>query len=133
MKILLDTHILLWALFDAKKLNKNEQIILEDNATEIFVSSISLWEISLKYALKKLDLEHGSPEDIPSFARQTGFDIIQMTETEASTHFKLPPLSHKDPFDRMLIWQAINRELCLMTHDKEYNAYTKWGLKLLNK
>ena len=130
MKILLDTHILLWSLLDPKKLKKYEKTALVDRDNEIFVSNISFWEISLKYALKKLELKNITPDDLPKFVRQTGFDILCMNEKESSTSHHLPKLHHKDPFDRMLIWQAINQDLYLMTRDQDSKIYTKSGLKL---
>ncbi len=129
MKILLDTHILLWSLFETKKLSKEEKQTITDYNQDILVSSVTLWEISIKYSLGKLNLRSIDPGDLPKIIEQTGFEMIDMNDQEASTFHQLPQL-HKDPFDRMLIWQAIDRNLRLMTHDKEYKHYKKFGLKL---
>ncbi|VAX37763.1 FIG00768848: hypothetical protein [hydrothermal vent metagenome] len=130
MRILLDTHILLWSLFESKKIKKYEREALIDPQNEILVSSISLWEISLKFSIGKLELHNILPEDILAIVQKTGFSIINMEAQEACSYHQLPKFAHKDPFDRMLIWQAICQNFYFMTHDKACEEYKKKGLKI---
>lgn len=94
------------------------------------VSTITFWEISLKYQLGKLDLTGILPEGLPAIAKKTGFEILQLDAEEASTFYKLPRLKNKDPFDRMLAWQSICRNYCLITEDKDFANYQNCGLKI---
>lgn len=131
MNILIDTHILLWALFSPKNLPKKNKTVLLSNKNTVYVSSVSLWEISIKRSINKLDIpevEHG--EFIDSI-KKMGFDLLDLTPEEASSFFQLPKLNNKDPFDRMLIWQAIYNDYYLMSHDKKIKEYSKEGLKLV--
>lgn len=130
MNILIDTHILLWALFEPHKLDQNTRRALEEKNNEILVSTISLWEISLKYSLGKLELKGVVPEDLPLFIEKSGFDMIVLNEQEASSFHRLPRMEHHDPFDRMLIWQAIERKLFFMSSDKRFQEYQRLGLQI---
>lgn len=94
------------------------------------VSVVSFWEISLKYATGKLELVNVTPDDFPAITRQTGLAIIPLADTEAASFHHLPLLAHKDPFDRLLIWQAVSRQLTLVSRDRSFSAYQKQGLKL---
>ena len=131
MNILLDTHYVLWSLFDPKKLRTRERGYFLDTNNTILVSVISLWEISLKYQLGKLVLKNIRPEDLPSAITQSGFTIIGMTEIEASSFYQLPKMIHHDPFDRMLVWQAIQNQWFFLSNDKSIKAYQNKGLRLL--
>lgn len=130
MNILIDTHVLLWALFEPHKLGQSCQQALEEKNNEILVSTISLWEISLKYSLGKLELKGVVPEDLPPVIEKSGFDMIVLNEQEASSFHRLPRMEHHDPFDRMLIWQAIGRNLLFMSHDGSFQDYKKFGLRI---
>lgn len=130
MSFLLDTHALLWAIIDQRKLSSKVTAILEDGANEIFVSSVSFWEISLKYGLGKLELDNILPEDIPKLSEETGFSFLPLLPVEAAGYHKLNANWHRDPFDRMLIWQAINNNLTLLSKDKNMIHYKSVGLKL---
>lgn len=131
MKYLLDTHIFIWSQFYASKLPDKLKSLLVDVHNEIYVSPITFWEISLKYPTGKLELKKIKPETLPKYAKESGFNITQMDETLFATFYKLPNLSHKDPFDRMLIWEAINGGYTLMSNDKSFAEYKKYGLKLV--
>lgn len=133
MTILIDTHVLLWALFDPSKLSRKEQEALTDKNNKVFVSLISLWEISLKYALGKLELKQISPEELPKFIVQMGFETITLDSREASTFHQLPKMAHWDPFDRMLIWQAVHRQYVLMSHDRSFTEYKSKGLEIFDQ
>ena len=131
MNCLLDTHAFLWAVFSPEKLGRKARAIITDPTNEICLSSISLWEISLKYALGKLTLENCTPESLVVVAREIGLTLIATTAEESASFHRLPRIPHRDPFDRMLAWQAIQRQLVLITKDAALPAYQEAGLKVL--
>jgi PIN domain nuclease of toxin-antitoxin system len=131
MKFLLDTHTLLWALFEPTRLGRKGAEILGNADETIFVSVVSFWELSLKYAIGKLELGNVTPDDFPSLVRQAGFEVLPLAEADAATFHHLPRLEHKDPFDRLLILQAISRKLTFISQDKACAAYKKQGLKVI--
>ncbi len=131
MNFLLDTHTFLWALFSPEKLSHAaiREIKIPDNY--LAVSVVSFWEISLKYALGKLELIGVKPDDLPHYAQQMHLETLQISPVEASSFYLLPRLEHKDPFDRLIIWQALQRKMTLISKDKNFQAYSQWGLKTL--
>ena len=131
MRCLLDTHTLLWTLFDPTRLGKKAAESIRNPDVTILVSVVSFWEISLKYATGKLELSGVVPDDFPAIVRQSGFDILPMAETDAATFHRLPRMGHKDPFDRLIIWQAISHKLLLVSQDSAFADYRKLGLKVL--
>lgn len=106
MSYLLDSHAFLWALLEQKRLSSKVLGVLQDASHDVFISSVSFWEISLKFRLGKLDLAGVSPEELPGLAQESGFNLLPLTPTEASGYHLLEAEWHKDPFDRMLIYQA---------------------------
>ena len=131
MKVLIDTQIILWILFDSKKLSSTEKKILVSDNNQIICSSISLFEISLKYAIGKLKLKSVTPEKLPNLLIKNGYLIKDVNYDIFSTFYKLPSKIHKDPFDRIIIWEAIKNNFSLMTRDKEIKKYEKFGLSLV--
>jgi len=97
MKYLLDTHGLLWTIFEPDKLSEAQEIILNQNNI-ICVSLISLWEISIKQNIGRLDI----PEEFFEVVSQGGFEMLPLTTSQIEEYRTLP-LHHRDPFDRMLI------------------------------
>lgn len=97
----------------------------------VFVSAVTFWEISLKYHLNKLELKNVIPDDLPGLAKETGFDILHLNENDASTFYKLPTNIHRDPFDRMLIWQALRNNITIISKDIKFNEYTEYGLNVV--
>ena len=130
MSCLLDTHALLWTLFDPPRLGKKAADSIRNQEVTVYVSVVSFWEISLKYATGKLALSGVTPDDFPALARQSGFDILPITAADAATFHHLPRMEHKDPFDRLIIWQAISHKLTLISQDRAFAAYRKLGLKV---
>ncbi len=131
---LIDTHILLWLFFSPEKLHKKTLEKLEDQKNKISVSSISFWEISLKYQLGKLCLNGVLPNELPNLATQMGVQIATITADEFAGFHQLPLIEkHKDPFDRMIIWQCISQNMVFVSHDSKLDEYTRFGLKLLQK
>lgn len=130
MRFLIDTHIFLWSLFDPKKIPIKAAQTIQSQDNSVFVSVITFWEISLKYSLGKLVLEGVEPKDLPDFANQMSFEILNFKAEDAASFYQLPRLSHKDPFDRMIIWQAIQNNMVLISKDKKIPEYQKAGLRL---
>jgi PIN domain nuclease of toxin-antitoxin system len=118
MKVLLDTHILLWASFEPHKLSVKHRAILEDPTNIIFVSSMSSVEIIIKHSIGKLDIDLGVLDNI----EEMGFELLDYSNQDALTLKELP-MHHRDPFDRMLIAQSMNRGLKLMSEDTKFDVY----------
>jgi PIN domain nuclease of toxin-antitoxin system len=130
MRYLLDTHVLLWTLFDDSLLTKNVQTVIKNPDNGIFASVISYWEISLKFALGKLELEGVEPDELPGYAERIGMECLNISEKLVSTFYQLPKTENKDPFDRLIIWQTIQENMTLISKDAEMEGYKKFGLKM---
>lgn len=117
MRLLLDTHLLLWALSEPSKLSAS--IRKQINAAEVYISAASIWEISIKSAAGKLAAD---PTEILSAIEPAGFSLLPVTGEHAVKVAELPPL-HKDPFDRMLVAQAAVEPMMLLTNDEVLRGY----------
>ncbi len=118
-RYLLDSHIFLWWLTNAQKLESNVYNIISDSNNKIYISAATIWEISIKEALGKLKIN----ADINSAIIESGFMELRISAKCAQATKKLP-LIHKDPFDRMLISQAIEGDITLISADRfifQYN------------
>lgn len=131
MTYLLDTHTLIWALAESDKLSANVQSILQDRSNKIVVSALSFWEISLKRSLRKLTLNGFTPEDFVEASIGSDFQILPLSSDLCASFYKLSATHHKDPFDRMLVWQALCQEFSLITVDKNIRKYTSEGLQVV--
>jgi PIN domain nuclease of toxin-antitoxin system len=129
MTCLLDTHTFLWAAMAPEKLSSKMQVLVSDTRNEIYVSTVSFWEISLKFSLGKLELVGCSPEALVGIAGTMGLAISAPTVEESASFHRLPKLAHKDPFDRMLIWQCLQRRWTLVTRDRGLDQYLALGLR----
>ncbi len=118
MKIIIDTHIFLWALAAPTRIATHKLKELETPTNIIYVSSITIAEIMIKASIGKLDIEF-DPKEI---ALQSGFELLDFT-SQAALLLKNLPFHHKDPFDRMLICQSLCYEYPLMTDDKKIAQY----------
>lgn len=130
MKHLLDTHIFLWAIFEPEKIPKKMKAHILDPESDNYISVITFWEISLKYQLGKIDLKGIFPDTLPKIARNDGFELLDLNIDTVSSFYKLPKIKNKDPFDRMLAWQAINENCYLLTKDPDFSSYKDYGLKV---
>ena len=130
MKYIVDTHILLWTILDPGKLSQNILSVYEQ-ADEVQASNINFWEISLKYKLGKLELGNLTPENILTAAENSHFKIININSQITSTMYKLPLAEHKDPFDRILIWYAIQNNIPIISRDGLFKQYENAGLKII--
>jgi PIN domain nuclease of toxin-antitoxin system len=132
MIYLLDTHAFIWSTLQTGSLGKiSKEIIFGKNNT-ICVSTVSFWEISLKTRLKKFSFENINIKNFPKYAKDMDFTIIDLQENETISYHELPlKENHKDPFDRMLIWQAITKNMTMISKDFLFEQYKKDGLKLI--
>ena len=131
MNYLLDTHAFLWAAFSPDKLSAKAREAIRSAENQVCISSVSFWEISLKYTLGKIELTNCSPADMPDIATQMGIETIQLGATETASFYQLPKVAHKDPFDRMIIWQAIQQQRVLVSKDANFPEYRQFGLEVL--
>lgn len=132
MKYLLDTHVILWLAYEDSKLSKSAREILLNQESEVYLSAVSFWEISLKFQSGKLDLKGHNPEMLKSgFDQFYEFRELNLEMEDAGTFFRLDSQIHRDPFDRMLIWQALQHGLTFITDDEIIKPYQEIGLKVL--
>jgi Uncharacterized protein conserved in bacteria len=128
MKLLLDTHILIWLIAGSEKLNKTARYAIEDENNSLYFSIASLWEITIKISLGKLELGISLEQIMTNFILPSGLKILPIHLSHLSV-LKDLPFYHRDPFDRMLISQAISESLTLISEDElfgEYAVKTLW-------
>ena len=122
MKLLLDTHALLWWLFDDPQLPRRARDAIENMAMQVFMSSASGWEIAIKSRLGKLPYAQEAVKGLPEALRVSRIEVLPITLDHALAAGALPgPL--KDPFDRMLIAQAQIEHLTLVSADRAFKRY----------
>jgi PIN domain nuclease of toxin-antitoxin system len=121
MRLLLDTHVLLWAVASSRRLSKEARGLIVDPENEVFYSAASLWEIAIKSALKQADFR--IDVDVIAMALpESGFAELPVRAGHAVAVAKLPNVHH-DPFDRMLLAQALTEPLVLITNDAVLTKY----------
>lgn len=118
MKIIIDTHIFLWALSDPARISKAKTTELKSLANTIYVSSITIAELMIKSSIDKLEINFDPVE----LALQSGYELLDFSAQDALLLKELP-FHHKDPFDRMLITQSIVNKFPLMTDDRKIMRY----------
>lgn len=123
MVLLLDTHILLWALDEPERLPEDLVAQIESPETSVLFSAASIWEIAIKTALGKLDFRY-PPEQIAQAAVETGFVELAVSAAHGAKVANLP-LHHRDPFDRLLIAQALLMPAQLVTADVALVPYSE--------
>ena len=119
MRILIDTNIVLWAMSGSTKLSKAARREIEQ-ADAVYVSAASLWEIGIKVGLGKLDVDI---DELSVLLTEAGFEPLPLSWKHARAIHALPH-HHRDPFDRMLVAQAISEPLRLVTHDAQLAKYS---------
>jgi PIN domain nuclease of toxin-antitoxin system len=117
VRVLLDTHLLLWALSSPEKLSKRARQRIDSN--EVFASAASIWEISIKSALGKLEAD---PDEVLAGVEPAGFNHLPIVGGHAAKVKELPPV-HKDPFDRLLVAQARFEPMILLTDNDMLGGY----------
>ena len=121
MNLLIDTHVLIWFITNDKKLPVNLKGLIENKENKCFVSIVSYWEMSIKYALGRLELGVDLKR-IFDIIDETGFDTLPITVKHIVFNSKLK-FYHRDPFDRLLIAQAQSEELIILTKDEYFKKY----------
>jgi PIN domain nuclease of toxin-antitoxin system len=121
MRLLLDTHSLLWFLANPKKLNQSTKQIIEE-ADEVLISLVSLWEIAIKLSIKKLELPLDFDEFVDDHLPANGITVLPLQIAHVKTLLQLP-LHHRDPFDRLLIAQAMTEDIPLVSADVAFDSY----------
>lgn len=128
MRILLDTHLVLWAMAASRKLPRAVKSQLLDSNNEVYFSAASLWEIAIKRGLRREDFRI----DLDAFLgalRESGFIELPIAAAHAMAIARLPPI-HKDPFDRMLVAQSMAEPMTFLTNEAVLAEY--WdGVKLV--
>ncbi len=122
MKYLLDTGVFLWSLGDEYRLNEKARELLTSSETELYLSSASSWEISIKFALGTLSLPKPPSQFIPTAIASMSIRSLDITHLHSLMAGDLPK-HHRDPFDRMLIAQARLEDMVLLTADREFGKY----------
>lgn len=122
MRLLLDTHIALWAVADSPRLPETARSVILAPQNEVWVSAASIWEISIKHALGRGGMPISGTEAVHWFT-VSGYRDLPITSTHAAAVDALPAI-HRDPFDRILIAQAQTEPLRLVTHDEVIAQYS---------
>jgi PIN domain nuclease of toxin-antitoxin system len=132
MKYLLDTHTFLWYLLKPEKLSPKVFDIINNEDTDIYVSTTSVWEIAIKVQINKLSLGNISVYHIPNVIKQLNFTAINPDIYDYVSFTDLPTKeNHRDPFDRMLIHTAIRNNLVVLSCDASFKQYEENGLQLM--
>jgi PIN domain nuclease of toxin-antitoxin system len=122
MKVLIDTHVLIWWTSDSQKLSSRVLNLLSDQNTEAMLSVVSIWEMQIKVSLGKLQLKVNLPKLIEDEVNHNRIQLLQLDISHIYALNNLEP-HHRDPFDRLLIAQSINEELEIVSIDEKFDAY----------
>lgn len=128
MRLLLDTHLLLWAAANSKRLPRTARELLEDETNEVYYSAASIWEIAIKSSLGRKDFRVDLAS-LQSVLPDMDFIELPVTAAHAAGITRLP-LIHRDPFDRLLIAQSIAEPLTLLTNDSVLGRY-RGGVRIV--
>ena len=123
MKYLLDTVVWLWSLDSVGRINQQALELLNNGAEEIYFSAATAWEVSIKASLGKLKLPSAPARCISSFTERQRLRALPVTTLHAFKVYELPH-HHRDPFDRLLIAQAIVEDMTILTADKDFRKYS---------
>lgn len=122
MRLLLDTNVLLWSATDVDELDDSVREVVQDGTNDVFVSVVSAWEIAIKQSIGKLDLPKPAEDWLPEVIRRSGFELAEL-DLAAALRVRGLPWHHRDPFDRLLVAQALEHGYTLVTRDKPLGAY----------
>lgn len=122
MNLLLDTHVALWAITDSPKLNQKARDLIQSPRTTVWISAATVWEISIKHSLGRGDMPV-SGQDAMRYFQESGYRFLPIDAEHAVAMAELPP-HHHDPFDRILVAQALVEPMRLMTHDSAVARYS---------
>ena len=118
---LLDTHVLLWLIQGSSQLSPAARSVISDDANHLYFSVVSIWEITIKLNIGKLQISH-TIADIYTLLEQINVEVLEITQADLEQYLLLP-LHHRDPFDRILVAQAIERSLVLVSADRSFGDY----------
>ncbi len=121
MRLLLDTHLLIWTAGDPNRLSKTARALIEDRDNEIAFSAVSIWEVAIKYALKRPEF-NVDPHLVRRGCQDNAMTELAITSEHAIVTASLAPI-HKDPFDRLLVAQAMAEGITLLTADETIALY----------
>ena len=122
MRILLDTHAFLWWIADSTRLSRTAKRQIADEANDILVSAASAWEITTKHRIGKLPEAEELALDVTGSIADQGFEKLAITVEDAERAGRLPG-AHRDPFDRVLIAQALAHNLTIVSIDQVFDGY----------
>ena len=122
MRVLLDTHALLWWLADSRRLSERARAAIRNEANDVVVSAVSAWEIATKHRLGRLPEADGLAGDIRGTIVGQGFSELPISIADAERAGRLPG-PHRDPFDRLLIAQALGHDLAIVSNEKPFDLY----------
>ncbi|MBN8427198.1 MAG: type II toxin-antitoxin system VapC family toxin [Xanthomonadales bacterium] len=128
MNLLLDTHVALWAILDSPKLTEKARELIQSPKTAVWISAASVWEIAIKHALARGDMPVAS-QDAVRYFRESGYRFLAV-EAEHAVAVEDLPAHHNDPFDRILVAQALIEPMRLMTHDALVARYSDTIIKV---
>ncbi|MDJ0601125.1 MAG: type II toxin-antitoxin system VapC family toxin [Crocosphaera sp.] len=123
MKILMDTHAFLWFIEGDDNLSNSARCIIEDSQSQKQLSIASLWEMSIKGSLNRLELKTTFPNLIQNYVYGNGFEILAIN-AEHLEQLKTLPFYHKDPFDRLIIAQSLTENIPILTKDEVFKRYS---------
>jgi PIN domain nuclease of toxin-antitoxin system len=123
VKYLLDSTIWLWSIYAVEKINDACREILENGREEVYFSAATAWELSIKARLGKLHLPGPPGQCIPAFMAKQGLRPLPVSHLHAVKVYDLP-LHHDDPFDRLIIAQAVMESMTVLTSDKAFRKYS---------
>jgi PIN domain nuclease of toxin-antitoxin system len=123
MRLLLDTHVFLWFIMGSPLLSAEARALIEDERNRKFISVASLWEIAIKSSIGKLSLSAPFDQLIPQQLSSNGFELLPIELTHLATLTTLP-FHHRDPFDRLLIAQAVAEKMRVVSSDSAFDSYT---------
>ena len=121
MRVLVDTHLLLWAVASSRRLPKEARSLILDMANEVFYSAASVWEVAIKSVLWRRDFR-ADPIVLVRALAQSGFSELPVTAAHAARVAGLPAI-HRDPFDRLLVAQSLAEPMTLLTNDAVLLGY----------
>lgn len=121
MNLLLDTHVALWAITDSPKLPKKAREMIESSKSSVWISAATVWEIAIKHSLGRGDMPVSS-QDALRYFRESGYRFLPV-EPEHAVAVEDLPVHHADPFDRILVAQALVEPMRLITHDPMVARY----------
>ncbi len=124
MRILMDTHAFLWFIEGDNNLSNSARSIVENNQYQKQLSIASLWEMSIKASLNRLELKTTFPKLIQDYVYGNNFEILSIN-AEYLEQLKTLPFHHKDPFDRLIIAQSLTENIPIITKDQVFKRYTK--------